>query len=179
MYIILGIRLKEQRLSGVYYACGKPKRAKPFHVIAPIRPSDLLLVKVSHMDKPNISKTRKWSLSAVDRIAVGQSMSPVRLFVIPWTAACQASWVRSLGWEDPWRREWLTTPIFLPGESHGQRSLKGYHPWELQRIGHDWAIKFHFLRQDILLKMLNFIHNWAELKKKKLYPHVSHIIHRK
>ena len=26
----------------------------------------------------------------------------------------------------PWRREWLPTTIFLPGESHGQRSLVGY-----------------------------------------------------
>ena len=26
----------------------------------------------------------------------------------------------------PWRREWLPTPVFLPGESHGQRSLAGY-----------------------------------------------------
>ena len=29
----------------------------------------------------------------------------------------------------PWRREWLPTPVFLPGESHGQRSLAGYSPW--------------------------------------------------
>ena len=29
----------------------------------------------------------------------------------------------------PWRREWLPTPIFLPGESHGKRSLVGYSPW--------------------------------------------------
>ena len=28
-----------------------------------------------------------------------------------------------------WRREWLSTPVFLPGESHGQRSLAGYIPW--------------------------------------------------
>ena len=28
-----------------------------------------------------------------------------------------------------WRREWLTTPIILPGESHGQRSLAGYSLW--------------------------------------------------
>ena len=28
----------------------------------------------------------------------------------------------------PWRREWLLTPVFLPGESHGQRSLVGYSP---------------------------------------------------
>ena len=25
-----------------------------------------------------------------------------------------------------WRREWLPTPVFLPGEFHGQRSLEGY-----------------------------------------------------
>ena len=29
----------------------------------------------------------------------------------------------------PWRRRWQPTPIFLPGESHGQRSLAGYNPW--------------------------------------------------
>ena len=27
------------------------------------------------------------------------------------------------------RREWLPTPVFLPGEFHGQRSLAGYSPW--------------------------------------------------
>ena len=29
----------------------------------------------------------------------------------------------------PWRRAWQPTPVFLPGESHGQRSLAGYGPW--------------------------------------------------
>ena len=28
-----------------------------------------------------------------------------------------------------WRRKWQLTPIFLPGEFHGQRSLAGYSPW--------------------------------------------------
>ena len=32
---------------------------------------------------------------------------------------------RSLGWEDPWRRAWQPTPVFLPGESHGEGSLTG------------------------------------------------------
>ena len=27
----------------------------------------------------------------------------------------------------PWRREWLPTPVFLPGEFHGQRSLAAVH----------------------------------------------------
>ena len=36
-----------------------------------------------------------------------------------------------------WRREWLPTPVFLPGESHGQRTLAGYSPWGC-RVGHNW-----------------------------------------
>jgi len=28
----------------------------------------------------------------------------------------------------PWRRAWQPTPVFLPGESHEQRSLAGYNP---------------------------------------------------
>ena len=32
----------------------------------------------------------------------------------------------------PWRREWQLTPVFLLGESHGQRSLTGYSPWGLK-----------------------------------------------
>ena len=33
-------------------------------------------------------------------------------------------WVRKI----PWAREWPPTPVFLPGESHGQRSLADYSP---------------------------------------------------
>ena len=34
-------------------------------------------------------------------------------------------WVR----KNPWRRKWLPTTVFLPGEFHGQRSLVSYSPW--------------------------------------------------
>ena len=37
--------------------------------------------------------------------------------------------VQSPGQEGPWRRAWQPTPVFLPVESHGQRSLVGYSPW--------------------------------------------------
>ena len=37
--------------------------------------------------------------------------------------------VRSLSREDPWSKKWQPTPAFLPGESHGQRSLVGCSPW--------------------------------------------------
>ena len=35
----------------------------------------------------------------------------------------------------PWRRAWKPTPVFLPGESHGQRSLVGYSPWGQKEPG--------------------------------------------
>jgi len=35
------------------------------------------------------------------------------------------AWVRKM----PWRRKWQPIPVFLRGESHGQRSLAGYSPW--------------------------------------------------
>ena len=40
--------------------------------------------------------------------------------------AMQETQVQSLGWEDPLKKEWLLTPVFLSGEFHGQRSLVGY-----------------------------------------------------
>ena len=33
---------------------------------------------------------------------------------------------------DSWRRKWQSTPILLPGKSHGQRNLVGYSPWGLK-----------------------------------------------
>ena len=41
----------------------------------------------------------------------------------------QEIWVQFLGQEDPGEEGMATTPVFLPGESHGQRSLAGYSPW--------------------------------------------------
>ena len=34
----------------------------------------------------------------------------------------------------PWRRAWQPTPVFWPGESHGQRSLAEYSPWGCQEL---------------------------------------------
>ena len=34
----------------------------------------------------------------------------------------------------PWRRKWQPTPVFLSGESHGQRSLAGYTPWDNEEL---------------------------------------------
>ena len=49
--------------------------------------------------------------------------------------AVQEAWIRSLGQEDPWRRKQQPTPVFLPGEFHGQRKLAGY--MGSQTVGYD------------------------------------------
>ena len=45
----------------------------------------------------------------------------------------QETQVLSLDQEVPWRREWLSTPVFLPREFHGQRSLAGYRAWNCKK----------------------------------------------
>ena len=60
-------------------------------------------------------------------------------------------WVRKI----PWRREWLPTPVFLPGEFNGQRSLAGYI---VHGIAKGWIglsdQHFHFTFQDSLGHLL-------------------------
>ena len=46
-------------------------------------------------------------------------------------------WVRKF----PWKRKWKCTPVFLPRESHGQRSLAGYSPGDHKRGSHNLATK--------------------------------------
>ena len=49
----------------------------------------------------------------------------------------QETWVQSLGWEDLLEEGMATTPVFLPEESHEQRSLVGLQSIGLQGIRHD------------------------------------------
>ena len=45
------------------------------------------------------------------------------------------------GPEDPLRRTWQPTPVFLPGNFHGERSLEGYSPWGHKRVRQDLVTK--------------------------------------
>ena len=54
----------------------------------------------------------------------------------------------------PWRREWQPTPVFLPGEVHGQRSLEGYCLWGRKELDTtEQLTSLHFL--DILYLFLH------------------------
>ena len=47
------------------------------------------------------------------------------------------TWVQSLGWKDP------PTPVFWPGEFHGQRSLEGYSPWRHKELDTTERLSLH------------------------------------
>ena len=63
----------------------------------------------------------------------------------------------------PWRRAWQPTPVFLPGESHGQRSLDS--PWDrkdrlqskgLHRVGRDWSDWAHMHTHTHIYRLRNW-----------------------
>ena len=55
----------------------------------------------------------------------------------------------------PWRREWPPTPVFLPGEFHGQRSLAG--SWGRKSVRHNWATNTQ-TKKVVYLNILLFLH---------------------
>ena len=65
--------------------------------------------------------------------------------------------VPSLGREDPWRRKWQSTPVLLPGKSHGQRSLVGYSPCCHKESDMTEQLHFHFRNRKVhLVKAMVF-----------------------
>ena len=92
-------------------------------------------------------------------------------FATPWTVAHQAplfmgfpgnsvvkEYTRQCWWIDPWvrkipwRRKWQSTPVFLPGKCHGQRSLVGCSLLSCKRIRHDLVTKQqkkHFITEQL------------------------------
>ena len=74
-------------------------------------------------------------------------------------------WVRKI----PWRRKWQPTPVFLPGESYGQRTLVGYSPWGHQ-VGHNWTREHSMPHSSKLTaKTHNFVqtHSWLQSDVRK------------
>ena len=71
-----------------------------------------------------------------------ESTTGIHVFPIltpsPSSLSVPSLWVVNI----PWRRALQPTPVFLPGESHGQKSLVGYSPWGF-RVGHDWSDLAH------------------------------------
>ena len=58
--------------------------------------------------------------------------------------AMRETQVQSLGREDLLEKEMATTPVLLPGKSHGQRSLVGYSSWGRKELDTTERLHFHF-----------------------------------
>ena len=67
-------------------------------------------------------------------------------------------WLRKI----PLRRKWQPTPVFLPGESHGQRSLVGYHPWGRKESDVTEQLILSFV-EGIVQRVLTGAHLFREL----------------
>ena len=119
--------------------------------------------------------TVKWHLTVV------LTCIPRWLQSVPWRlsgkeSACNAGDAKTRAWslnqKIPWRREWPSAPVFLPGESHGQRSLVGYSPWGCKRIRRGTATQlqigtmFHVVLASIYLLSWNLssnlLFNWIK-----------------
>ena len=46
--------------------------------------------------------------------------------------------------QEQWRNQWHPTPVFLPGKSHGWKSLVGYSPWGLEELDTTECLHFQF-----------------------------------
>ena len=56
--------------------------------------------------------------------------------------------VQPLGQEDPLEKETVSSPVLLPGEFHGQRSLVGYSLWRLKRVRRDLATNIYLYSKE-------------------------------
>ena len=90
----------------------------------------------------------------------------------------QETWVQvqSLGWENPWRRKWQPTPVFLPGKFHGQSSLVGYSPWGRKESDTTEQLSMTDWGKNIILMLLCHTYKCKVLIEMK---HVHDGVHRR
>ena len=69
---------------------------------------------------------------------------------------CKRCWFDPWVGKIPWRKKWQPTPIFLLGESHGQRSLTGYSPQDRR----DWDTTLGLVCLDLVVFISPFIFVW-------------------
>ena len=112
-----------------------------------------------------------------DAFADALSLNPHGLCGLLWTSsgfpggscgkelACRGfdHWVRKI----PWRGGWQPTPVFLPGKSHGQRSLAGYS-LKGHRVGRNWS--------DLARPWLSSFHRWGNWCSDYCVPRVTQLL---
>ena len=100
-------------------------------------------------------------------------------------SACNVEdWVRKI----PWRRKWQPTPVFLPGGSHGQRSLVGYSPRGRKELDTTEQLHFHTLFRktifgcagsSLLGRLFSSCSTWGLLSRQGLLTAVPSLVEHK
>ena len=62
----------------------------------------------------------------------------------------EETWIQSLGQEDPLEEDWQSTPVFLSGESDGQRSLAGYIVHGVRELDMTKQLNMHAQKKDYI-----------------------------
>ena len=86
------------------------------------------------------------ALIGTSNVCSGASLMAQRLKHLP---PMQETRFQSLGGKMPWKRKWQSTPVFLPGESPGRRSLVGYSPQGRKESDTTEQLHLHLWRNNI------------------------------
>ena len=121
--------------------------------------SSLLLEKISLLRAKTLTILFIWGL----KLLVWSRYLLPKQFGSNWKVVMHLLQVRRPGFNPyvekiPWRRKWQPTPVLLPGEFHGQRSLEGYSLWGCKETD-DWVTNKQFTMTNYLI----FV-EWMEKK---------------
>ena len=106
---------------------------------------DLHILKISCI--PGINPTWSWCMNFLI-CCLGWSWASLVAERVKHLPAMQDARVHSLGWKDLLEKEMQPSPVFLPWESHGRRSLVGYSPWD--RKESDTTGDFNFTFREVI-----------------------------
>ena len=104
--------------------------------------SSLMIILYSQIPISGIF-TQKMSSNILQTVASPQTSTQVAHWLrihLPSRRCRLEPWVRKI----PWRWKWQPFPIFMPGKSHGWRSLVGCSPWGREESNTTERLHFHF-----------------------------------
>ena len=117
------------------------------------------------MKKASTNNVFHWDLVVISFVSCTLTFLTCT-FLVAQTVKCLSTMLQT--WFDPWvgkirwRRKWQSTPVLLPGKSHGQRSLVGYSPRGRKESDMTERLHLHFFTflplpstsKDLLLQLI-------------------------
>ena len=134
-----------------------------------------------------IAKSRTWLSEWSDLI--WYNLQGLTRWLSGKASACQRRSHRRCGFDPwvskiPWSRKWQPIPVFLPGESHGQRSLAGYSPWGYKesdttkyacmtitysvKVGRIWPVGHRWPTHDLQLLLQYYVTEFSSCNRNQM-----------